>query len=572
MTMSNTLSWASRLLSFKSSSWKCATCRNTRQFAPHQPRGLATATTEDPRKQYYVTTPIFYVNAAPHVGHLYSMVIADVLKRWQVLLGNTDAQLLTGTDEHGMKIQRAALVAGMDTQTFCDVNCRIFADLAKAANLSHDHFIRTTDTAHKEAVQYFWEMLKLRGYLYESKHEGWYSVSDETFYPSTAVRSALDPSTGRKITISTETQKEVEWSSETNYHFRLSAFTDRLLQFYEANQFFVRPHKYMLDVIGFVAPGLRDLSVSRPVERLTWAIRVPGDETQTIYVWLDALVNYLTKAGYPFPPGQESKLGWPPDVHVIGKDIVRFHCIYWPAFLMALDLPLPRSVLVHGHWTINHEKMSKSTGNVVNPFYAIDRFSADALRFFLMYRGPRTDDADYDNKLIYRNYTKLLQKGTGNFIFRILGFARWNLKPIIETAASGTLPTSSSQDEIYESFLKMASSRVGSHMEKLDPTEALREIMEILDKAQKYFHQSEPWNKPAQSARVVYNTCESLRIASILLQPFMPGKSADLLNLLQVEPSKRGFGAAVYGSDLTYGKNATKKPNELPFPPLLVEE
>ena len=255
----------------------------------------------------------------------------------------------------------------------------------------------------------------------------------------------------------------------------------------------------MLDVIGFVAPGLRDLSVSRPVERLTWGIPVPGDETQTIYVWLDALVNYLTKAGYPFPPGQESKLGWPADVHVIGKDIVRyvdlvytlvnsaltalsFHCIYWPAFLMALDLPVPRNVLVHGHWTMNHEKMSKSTGNVVNPFYAIDRFSADALRFFLLYQGPRTDDADYDNKLIYRNYTKLLQKGTGNFIFRVFGFAKWNLKPIIETAASGTLPAPSSQDEIFESFLKSASLRVESHMEKLDPTEALRKTMEILDK------------------------------------------------------------------------------------------
>lgn len=211
----------------------------------------------------------------------------------------------------------------MDTQAFCDMNCRTFEALAKAANIDNDHFIRTTDPAHRDAVQYFWEMLQHRGYIYTSKHEGWYSVSDETFYPQTQVQNSLDPSTGRKRMVSIETGKEVEWSSETNYHFRLSAFKDRLLDLYKREDPFITPTSYTAAVINGVESGLQDLSISRPVERLTWGIRVPGDDTQTIYVWLDALVNYLTKAGYPFPPGKDNTSVWPADLHVVGKDIVR---------------------------------------------------------------------------------------------------------------------------------------------------------------------------------------------------------------------------------------------------------
>ncbi|XHG00740.1 hypothetical protein AWENTII_004162 [Aspergillus wentii] len=301
------VSWATQFLAYRRPSWKCASCRNVRQINVLPRRFATAASTETPKKPYYVTTPIFYVNAAPHVGHLYTMVIADIMKRWQVLLGDKDAQLLTGTDEHGMKIQQAALAAGMDTQAFCDMNCKTFEALAKAANLDNDHFIRTTDAAHKEAVQYFWEMLSHRGYIYTAKHEGWYSVSDETFYPQTQVQNALDPSTGRKRMVSIETGKEVEWSSETNYHFRLSAFQDRLLELYSKTDF-ITPSNYATAVVKSVSSGLQDLSISRPVERLNWGIPVPGDETQTIYVWLDALVNYLTKAGYPFPPDKKLDL------------------------------------------------------------------------------------------------------------------------------------------------------------------------------------------------------------------------------------------------------------------------
>ncbi|KAL5359208.1 tRNA synthetases class I (M)-domain-containing protein [Aspergillus floccosus] len=560
------LSWASRLLAHQRPSWRCVSPRIARPTAVI-PRRYATTASEGAKKPYYLTTPIFYVNAAPHVGHLYTMVIADILKRWRTLTGDTDAQLLTGTDEHGMKIQQAAAAAGMDTQAFCDMNFKTFEALAKAANIDYNHFIRTTDAAHKEAVQYFWEMLDHRGYIYTSKHEGWYSVSDETFYPQSQVQNSLDPTTGRKRMVSAETGKEVEWSSETNYHFRLSAFQERLLDLYKTG--FIQPSKYDRDVIRSVSSGLQDLSISRPVERLNWGIPVPGDETQTIYVWLDALINYLTKAGYPFPPGQEGRLGWPADVHVVGKDIVRFHCVYWPAFLMALDLPLPRNVLVHGHWTINHEKMSKSTGNTVNPFFALDRFGVDTMRFFLAYQGGLAGDADYDNSFIIRDYKKLLQSGIGNLTHRAIGCAKKELRTYIVNGTSGGLPPAKDEDMVFEETVRETPAKVAKHMEELNPRATLQEIVTLVEKAQKYFHASAPWQNPTEHQRALFNIIESLRIGGILLQPFMPTKSKELLDLLRVDLSKRTLSDTAFGSDLEYGEGVKKK---ILFPQLIVED
>ncbi|PKY02113.1 methionine-tRNA synthetase [Aspergillus campestris IBT 28561] len=562
------LSWARQSLFHERPSWKCVSCRIARSGVAVSPRRFAT-TTSEAKKPYYVTTPIFYVNAAPHVGHLYTMVIADILKRWRTLNGATDAQLLTGTDEHGMKIQQAALAAGMDTQAFCDRNYKTFEELAKAATLDNDYFIRTTEPAHREAVQYFWEMLNHRGYIYTAKHEGWYSVSDETFYPQSQVQNSLDPTTGRKRMVSVETGKEVEWSSETNYHFRLSAFQEPLLDLYKSG--FITPASYATDVIKSVSSGLQDLSISRPVERLNWGIPVPGDNRQTIYVWVDALVNYLTKAGYPFTPGQEGRLGWPADVHVVGKDIIRFHAVYWPALLMALDLPVPRKVLVHGHWTMNHAKMSKSTGNVVNPFFAIDRFGVDTMRFFLAYQGGLASDADYDNSYIIRDYKKLLQGGIGNIALRTLGLAKKNLRSFISEGAAGTLPGQTPADEEYQRTLQELPSKVAEQMEGLNPRAALQEIMSVVEQANKYFHNTVPWENPPNRDLVLYNVAESLRIIGILLQPFMPSKSNQLLDLLRVENTvaKRGFSATAYGSDPEYGEGVKKS---LLFPPLIVEQ
>ncbi|KAL4765934.1 methionine--tRNA ligase MSM1 [Aspergillus foveolatus] len=561
---SRALSWANQLLFRKRPSWKCASQRVAPPATAHSLRQYAT-TAKEASKPYYVTTPIFYVNAAPHVGHLYTMVLADILKRWRTLIGDNEAQLLTGTDEHGMKIQQAANAAGIDTQAFCDRNCLTFKALAEAANVDYNYFIRTTEPAHKEAVQYFWEMLKHRGYIYTSKHEGWYSVSDETFYPQSQVNLSLDPATGRKRMVSTETGKEVEWSSETNYHFRLSAFQDRLLELYKTD--FITPTHYNEQVVKSVASGLSDLSISRPVERLTWGIPVPNDNTQTIYVWLDALVNYLTKAGYPFPPGEGSRLGWPADVHVVGKDIVRFHCVYWPAFLMALDLPLPRNVLVHAHWTMNREKMSKSTGNVVNPFFAIDRFGMDTMRFFLAHRGGLASDSDYDNRYIIRDYKKYLQQGLGNIAHRTIGCAKGKMRDYIINATSGNSPATG-DDQAYQKTLEQLSHKVAKYMEALDPRTALEEIVEVILLTNKYFHNSEPWQNPEEKQRVIFNAAESMRIMGILLQPFMPNKAKKLLDILKVDPSKRNLSDAGYARDSTYGEDVKKK---ILFPPLALE-
>ncbi|KAL8702683.1 MAG: hypothetical protein Q9201_004144 [Fulgogasparrea decipioides] len=320
-------------------------------------------------------------------------------------------------------------------------------------------------------------MLKERGYIYASKHEGWYSVSDETFYPASAVHLALDPRTGRKFMASQETGKEVEWTSETNYHFRLSALRDRLLQFYAENPNFVEPSTRMQDVVQQVTAGLSDLSVSRPVDRLSWGIPVPDDTSQTIYVWLDALINYLTKANYPFQvPGQEHAAGWPADVHVIGKDIVRFHCIYWPAFLLALDLPLPKQILTHAHWTLGREKMSKSTGNVVNPFFALNRFGSDVMRYYLVHDGGIRDDSDYGNEYIIQRY-RSLQGTLGNLVSRVVRGKEWNVRHAVK---SGRIDADDETKQHVATLMTLPS--VVEHwMGKLQPGTAMKEVLKVLD-------------------------------------------------------------------------------------------
>ena len=409
------------------------------------------------------------------------MVLTDILKRWQVLKGKK-AILCTGTDEHGMKIQRAAEAAGLPPQEFCDSTAETFKALAKRANLSNDHFIRTTDEDHKEAVQYFWHLLRERGLIYESKHEGWYSVSDETYYPESTIEKKINPLTGRILMASKETGSEVEWTSEINYHFRLSAFKDQLLEFYKENPQFVVPVSRMNDVVKWVSEGLEDLSISRPIKRLTWGIPVPGDESQTIYVWLDALINYITKAGYPWAPGNEKAGGWPADVQVIGKDIVRFHCIYWPAFLLALNMKPPKQVLTHAHWTLNHRKMAKSTGNVVNPFFAMERFGVDVMRFYLAHDGGITNDSDYGNDHIVKLYKSGLQGGLGNLVSRITRPKVWSVRKAVEDHHGGKLlplqldDATRTQIEVVESVRELASQK----MDQLDSGAALRAIMNVV--------------------------------------------------------------------------------------------
>ncbi|KIW17880.1 methionine-tRNA ligase [Exophiala spinifera] len=396
---------------------------------------LSDSSTERRKKPYYVTSPIFYVNSAPHVGHLYTLVLTDVLKRWAKLCGDEKATLLTGTDEHGMKIQKAAQRANTDVKLFCDRHAEQFKALCDAANISYDRFIRTTDADHKEVVEYVWNELNHGGYIYEASHEGWYCVSDETFYPETQVQRILDPSTGDTKIVSIETGKEVEWTSETNYHFRLSAFREPLLEHYTKNPTAIVPKQRMAFVKNEIENGLTDLSISRPSSRLSWGIRVPGDDSQTIYVWLDALLNYLTMTGYPVGRFNKADSIWPPDCQVIGKDIIRFHTIYWPAFLMALKLPVTDKFLSHAHWTMNNEKMSKSSGNGVNPFLAMDRYGVDTIRFYMAYHGGIVDDAMYENSRVAGTYNHVLKDGFGNLLQRVFKSKQFNVRESVRLVA-----------------------------------------------------------------------------------------------------------------------------------------
>ncbi|KAH8166657.1 hypothetical protein CIB48_g1600 [Xylaria polymorpha] len=579
-----------RTVPIRRNGWVCQSCRAHRttpriRFSTNTGSKLSQQEQQHQRQQqadkpYYVTTPIFYVNASPHVGHLYSMLIADVLKRWQVLKGR-QAYLSTGTDEHGMKIQRAAELQDMHPKALCDATAETFKDLAKRANIANDHFIRTTDPEHRDAVEYFWARLRESGYIYENKHEGWYCVSDETFYPDNMVEKRMSPVTGKTFVASVETGNAVEWTEERNYHFRLTAFRDRLLQFYRDNPDWVVPANRFAEVINWVENNLEDLSISRPASRLDWGIPVPDDPSQTIYVWLDALVNYITTAGYPYwPPGSEHTGGWPADVHVVGKDIVRFHCIYWPAFLMALGLPLPKQVLSHGHWLMSKQKMSKSIGNVVNPFFALDRWGVDTMRYFLIYSGHVSEDADYNNTFIVERYKKGLQGGLGNLLNRVTRPKNWSVRQAVENMTkkkAAPLPTLA---ERHQDYLEQIVKRVDNQMNALNPSWALKAIMEVVFDTNKFFSDEAPWEKSKAGDtvavdRTVYLTAESLRIVGILLQPFIPEKSSEILDRLGVSPDRRTLSDAVLYVDDSYGTPLVplgKGAQSSVFPTLPVED
>ncbi|ROW06146.1 hypothetical protein VMCG_04606 [Cytospora schulzeri] len=606
---------ANRLASLRSAAlrrpvWTCSSCRHNVSFKSTRfTRGYATepaAVAETPaaqsaagldKKPFYVTTPIFYVNASPHIGHMYSMLLADVLKRWHALKGRKSL-LLTGTDEHGMKVQQAAANNDTEPKKWCDIQAEKFKELAAKINMSNDFFIRTTDEDHKEAVRHFWFLLKEKGLIYESKHEGWYCVSDETYYPESMLERKVDPMTGEVSVACTETGNSVEWTEEKNYHFRMTALKDQLLEFYEQNPEWIVPKSRMREVVDWVQNNLEDLSISRPSSRLTWGIRVPDDESQTIYVWVDALINYLTKAGFPnWTPGKEFEGGWPADVHVIGKDILRFHGVYWPALLLAVGIPPPKKLLSHAHWTMGGKKMSKSIGNVVNPYYAVYRWGLDPMRFFMLHDGGIDNDADYDNRIIVERYKKLLQGTFGNLLSRIMRSHAWNVRECVQAAPILAADLHASKLTKYEAGLIRAQEEhiaglcqsMETYMEKPDPRRALKAIVEVAFETNKFLTEMAPWSigkklidaEPAQQLRLrnlrgrsIYVTAESLRNMGLLLQAFIPDKAAHLLDVLGVSQERRTFEFLGLGKDFGYGvplRSPGTGAHDGLFPPLEVE-
>ena len=482
-------------------------------------------------KTYYVTTPIYYVNDAPHIGHAYTSLACDVLARFKRLDGY-DVMFLSGTDEHGQKVAKSAAAAGVDPQAFTDKVSQNFRDLLKTLNISNDDFIRTTEERHKIACQALWNELLKRGEIYLGKYAGWYAVRDEAYYGEDELKDGPD---GKKIAPS---GAECEWVEEPSYFFKLSAWGDRLLKFYDENPNFILPHTRRNEVISFVKSGMRDLSVSRTA--ITWGVPVPNEPKHVMYVWLDALTNYLTAIGYPDTQSSGYKKFWPADLHMVGKDILRFHAVYWPAFLMAANLMPPKRVFAHGWWTNEGQKISKSLGNVIDPYELIKTYGLDQTRYFLMREVPFGNDGDFSRDAVIRRINSDLANGIGNLAQRTLSQIAKN--------CGGKTPTHSSFTEADEVLLASAHElwkRVGEQMDVQAFHKALDAIWEVVSAADRYVDEQAPWAlKKTDTSRmetVLYVLAETLRHLGILLQPFMPASANALLDQLAVPPLQRSF-------------------------------
>ncbi|XP_076147737.1 methionine--tRNA ligase, mitochondrial [Alosa pseudoharengus] len=508
--------------------------------------------TDNSGKVFYITTPIFYVNAAPHIGHLYSAVTADCLHRSKLLQG-FNSRFATGTDEHGLKIQQAAESVKKDPLTFCNEVSERFKHLFVRSNISYTDFIRTTENRHHCTVELFWTILHQKGFIYKGTYEGWYSTQDESFLMPTQVTEACDVN-GNVIKISTESGHKVEWMKEENYMFRLSEFRSPLLRWLKENPNAVQPEKFYHMVLQWLDSELPDLSVSRQKSRLRWGIAVPGDSEQTIYVWLDALVNYLTVAGYP---GNHS-LWWNAAHHIVGKDILKFHAIYWPAFLMAAGLPSPQVIHVHSHWTVQGKKMSKSLGNVVDPFDTSQRYTEDGMRYFLLRQGVPEHDCDYDDAKLVKLLNSELADALGGLLNRCTAptLNPVQVYPHFCSSAfpkgSAQEPTSRAKPEDYKMVESVAElpNAVQEHFERLHIYKALEAISVCVRQTNGFVQRHAPWKLDCTDAcdkrwhdSILHVSMECLRVYGTLLQPVVPGLAHKLLSRLGVRPEERSWEA-----------------------------
>jgi methionyl-tRNA synthetase len=436
---------------------------------------------------------------------------------------------LTGTDEHGQKVQQAARAAGLDPQDFCDQVSSEFRRMNELMNISNDDFIRTTEPRHIRACQAFWERLKQRGEIYLGTFAGWYSVRDEAFYDTDELIEGKAP-----------TGADVQWLEEPNYCFRLSAWQDRLLQFYEQNPEFIAPASRRNEVISFVRGGLRDLSISR--SSFNWGIPVPDDPDHVMYVWLDALTNYISAIGYPDIQGEAFSSYWPAQLHMVGKDIIRFHCVYWPAFLMAAGLQPPRRVFAHGWWTVEGQKMSKSLGNFISPKELVDRYGVDAIRYFMLRELPFGNDGDLSHQAIIRRINADLANGLGNLAQRVLS--------MVQHYCDGRVPSPSTFHSDDEKLLALARgqlARLRPHYAEQQFHRVLEELFKVIDHSNSYVDEQAPWRlahaDPNRLHAVLYTLLETIRHLAILFQPVVPAAAATLLDQLGVHPDTRNFHA-----------------------------
>jgi methionyl-tRNA synthetase len=501
-----------------------------RKSAPAATKAEASASSRKPR--YYITTAISYPNGVPHIGHAYEAIATDAIARFKRLDGY-DVFFLTGTDEHGQKIQQAAAKAGLSPQALVDRNALRFREMVAHMNCSNDDFIRTTEQRHHNSSMAIWERMAENGDIYLSKYAGWYSVRDEAYYAEDETHV-----NEHGVRLATKTSTPVEWVEEESYFFRLSAYQGKLLDLYKKHPDFVLPKERMNEVASFVRGGLQDLSVSRTT--FDWGIRVPGNDRHIMYVWVDALTNYITGVGFPDTDSAMFKRYWPADLHVIGKDIVRFHAVYWPAFLMSAGIAVPRRIFSHGFLFNRGEKMSKSVGNVVDPFAMADAYGVDQLRYFLLREIPFGQDGNYSHEAIVQRINADLANDLGNLAQRSLS--------MIAKQFDGKLPAPGAFSDSDKTILAAADAMVAGARDAMKAQalhQVLASVWAVVADANRYFAGEAPWalakTDPVRQGTVLYVTAEVIRQIGILAQPFMPGSAKKLLDLLAVPDAERTF-------------------------------
>ncbi|MEM5785442.1 MAG: methionine--tRNA ligase [Candidatus Aenigmatarchaeota archaeon] len=503
------------------------------------------------KNKFYITTPIYYVNDKPHIGHTYTTVAADVLARWNRMLGK-DVFFLTGTDEHGQKIEKTAISLGKDPKEFVNEIVKFYISLWKRLNIEYSDFIRTSEKRHEDVVLKVFKKLQEKGDIYKGIYEGWYCIPDETFWTDFQVKDRKCPECGR----------EVEKMKEEAYFFRLSKYQNKILNWLEKNPDVIEPKSRYNEILSFVKNGLEDISISR--KSVKWGIPVPGDPNHTIYVWIDALSNYISALDYP--NGKKFKKYWPADIHLVGKEITRFHAIIWPAILFSLGLEPPKKIFAHGWWTVEGQKMSKSLGNVIDPNILIDKFGADAVRYYLLREMMFGEDGNFSEKEFISKYNTQLADELGNLVNRILILA--------EKYFNGKIPKKNKKinknDLSFIGIVDNLKVKLGACFEKLQFSIALDEIWKVIQAANKYINDNKPWEEKDEKrkAEVIYNVLEAVRIIATSLYPFMPETSEKIIKYLgyknyNFSKDNLDFGILKSGQKILRGEILFKKIEEI---------
>ena len=478
---------------------------------------------------FYITTPIYYVNDSPHIGHCYTTIACDILSRFHKLKGD-EVYFLSGTDEHGQKVEKAAIKASLKPKDFVDKMSKNFKQLIPFLGCEIDDFIRTTEDRHIKATQHLWNKLYANNQIYLSNYEGWYSIRDEAFYSESELIKKNDE-------FFAPSGSPVEWVKEESYFFKLSEWQDRLIEYYEKNPETIRPKSRYNEVLSFIKSGLKDLSISRTT--FNWGVPVPNNPNNVMYVWIDALCNYLTSIGYPDKESDKYIKFWPA-IHIVGKDILRFHAVYWPAFLMAADVLPPKKIFAHGWWTNEGKKISKSLGNVIDPYEIINKYGLDQIRFFLFREVPFGNDGDFSKDAISQRVNADLSNNYGNLVQRIALFAVKNSNSLVYKTEDIL-----NEDKNLINFLKEKFEEYLIFMETQQIDKALKSVFELISETNSYIDKQAPWvlkkNNIKRMNVVLFITLNIIRTSSLMLIPVIPTSANKVLDILNIDQSERNF-------------------------------